>query len=177
MKVACFGSKDLTLTEIKVCELIGKKLAEQDHTIVSGNSAGAEQAFARGFNTVKPSGVTLILPWRKYEEQFINNENNIICYSPKIHSSWDKLYLTINPEFDKLSETLKKVLTRNVGIVNNSDFVLVWVSSFEMQNKKYEDPQVTVMKIANALKKSVLNLADQKSRTAFLEKIGLTRKD
>lgn len=173
MLIACIGGRELDQVELKVCELIGKRLANQGHALVSGNTPGAEQAFMRGYSSVNPKGVTLYLPWRNFETHSILDDHKIVCFNHKTHSNWQAIYSRVCPEWDKLSFSVQKILARNVGLIQAADFVISWPGLNELRKKSYEDSLITTMKLAVEFKKPLINLAEPKIRSIFLRKIGL----
>jgi len=173
MRIACLGDRNLDDIELKICELVGKQLALKGHEITVGNTRGAEQAFARGFASVNPEGCTVILPWLSFEtEAFIPGTNRIV-FNPRQHKGWEIVYEKFRPDYKTLTPALQKVFSRYVGILNASDFVVMW-SMVKDPARQYEDSLFIVEKMALTLNKPVIDLRNKIARKAFFEKIGLT---
>jgi hypothetical protein len=172
MRIACLGDRNLDDVEIRICELVGKQLALKGHEIISGNTRGAEQAFARGFATVNPESCTIILPWMSFEiDAFIPGTNKVI-FNSRSHRGWEIVYEKFRPDYKDLTPALQKVFSRYVGILNMADFVVLW-SMVKDPGKQYEDSLFIVEKMAHALNKPVIDLRNKIARQAFFEKIGL----
>lgn len=172
MRIACLGDRNLDELELRICELVGKQLAQKGHEIISGNTRGAEQAFARGFSSVNPEGCTIILPWMSFEiDAFIPGTNKVV-FHPRTHKGWEIVYEKFRPDYSTLSPALQKVFCRYVGILNMADFVVLW-SMVKDPAKQYEDSLFIVEKMAHALNKPVIDLRNKIARQAFFEKIGL----
>lgn len=173
MRIACLGDRHLDEIELRTCELVGKQLALKGHEIIAGNSRGAEQAFSRGFCTVNPESCTIILPWLSFEADAYIPGTNRIIFNPKLHKSWELVYEKFRPDYKQLTPALQKVFSRYVGILNMSDFVVMW-SMVKDPAKQYEDSLFIVEKMAHALNKPVIDLRNKIARQAFFDKIGLT---
>ncbi|KKN09988.1 hypothetical protein LCGC14_1041260 [marine sediment metagenome] len=105
MLYAGIGSRDLTPAQINTCEKLGAWFAQQGHILCTGNAKGADQAFARGVNSVDPTRVRLFLPWSSYERQAIVPGNKVISLddypaaaiarlevdAAKHHGAWHRL--------------------------------------------------------------------------------------
>jgi len=172
MRIACLGDRNLDEIEIKICELVGKQLAQKGHEIISGNTRGAEQAFSRGFSSVNPEGCTIILPWLSFEADAYIPGTNRIVFNSKLHKGWEIVYEKFRPDYKHLTPALQKVFSRYVGVLNMSDFVVMW-SMVKDPAKQYEDSLFIVEKMAHALNKPVIDLRNKIARQAFFEKIGL----
>jgi len=173
MRIACLGDRHLDEVELRICELVGKQLAAKGHEVIAGNSRGAEQAFSRGFSSVNPEGCTIILPWMSFEADAYIAGTNRIVFTPKLHKSWELVYEKFRPDYKQLSPALQKIFCRYVGILNMSDFVVIW-SMVKDPAKQYEDSLFIVEKMAHSLNKPVIDLRNKIARQAFFDKIGLT---
>ena len=74
-RIACIGSRTVPPPILAWIEGAGAELVRAGHTIVSGNAAGADQAWARGGNSVDPRKVELCLPWADFEEHAVHPHN------------------------------------------------------------------------------------------------------
>lgn len=61
-------------------ERAGAELVKAGHTIVSGNAPGADQAFARGGNSIDVTKVEVCLPWDGFEAHAVRIGNVVRVY-------------------------------------------------------------------------------------------------
>lgn len=130
MKVACIGSRELSTTQLQVCEVIGRFIANLGGEVHSGNADGADGAFARGANSVDPNLVHLHLPWPNFNREAIRKGNHV--HLPLAQSHFEATAAKYHPRWDNLSQGAKKLHTRNVSIVVHpsiKDLVLAWPSN------------------------------------------------
>jgi hypothetical protein len=151
--VACIGSRILDIEEQKLCFRIGQFLS-QGYIIKTGNAKGADQAYARGVNSIDPSKVRLYLPWKDYNIGNVVEGNVIACLKPKI--KWYSVVKDLHLTYDTLSYGAKTLHARNVGIVEDVDFVVAFPNKTNGGG--------TVMGIRIALKNNitVYNLRENK---------------
>jgi hypothetical protein len=128
ISVACIGSRDAPAEAIIRMEELGKHIASKGFIVRTGNAVGADQAFARGANTVDPSKVYLYLPWRSYEKNAIVEKNIVTGYNlenaPHRLERYTKLASENHPAWEYLSPAVRKFMLRNAAIVWNADLVL-----------------------------------------------------
>ena len=120
MKIACVGSRDISLETQEFLSKIGKFIAFKGWVVVSGNALGSDISYAKGANAVDESKVWLHLPWRSYNKEYIKPGNIIRPFDP----SWKELAQKHHPIYDNLSSGAQKMMDRNVGIISESDVVL-----------------------------------------------------
>lgn len=120
MRVACIGSRDLTPEQTDICERLGQWLVSHGHIISTGNAEGADQAFARGGNSVDPTKVHLWLPWYRYERQAIVPGNQVVLFTA-LSDQLQTLLLTLaekfHPAWGKLTQGGQKLQGRNGLII------------------------------------------------------------
>lgn len=122
--IACIGPRfGVPADIIALMERMGKYLTEQGYTIKTGNAEGSDQAFARGGNQGIASRVHLYLPWPTYNKEAIHPSNRIITTSPSV----DEATAAANhPAWEKLSQGVRKLMTRNVSIIRETQQVLYY---------------------------------------------------
>ena len=103
------------------------KLVTAGYGIASGNAPGADQAWARGANTVNPARVILFLPWDSFERQAVHPKNNICTFRPTDHGRYAQLAI---PRVE-LRGTPGQIalLARNAMIVDGVHCVLGYVAA------------------------------------------------
>lgn len=120
MRIACIGSRDLNETQTTMCEKLGTWVVQCGHILDTGNAPGADQAFARGANQVRPDLVHLHLPWYNFERQVIHDDN-VVHVLDDLEELHLKFYSQIaekhHPAFHRLSQGAKKLMTRNSSIL------------------------------------------------------------
>ena len=151
--VACIGSRALNLEEQKLCYKIGQFLS-QNYYIKTGNAIGADQSYANGVNSINPKHLYLYLPWKTYNEEAIITGNIVVCYNPK--NEWFKIAKQIHLFWNSLGYGGKCLHARNVGIVENVEFVIAF------PNNQNGGGTVMGMRIAEINKIPVYNLRDDK---------------
>jgi predicted Rossmann-fold nucleotide-binding protein len=123
MRVACIGKRDITTIEYAKLVLIGERLAQLGHIIVTGNARGSDQAYAAGANEIDPYLVELHLPWDKYETAVIKWNRNKVYVTGD-----DPIYRNTaayhHPAWEKLSRGPRALHTRNVSIIKEADCVI-----------------------------------------------------
>ncbi len=116
VRIACIGSRDLTTAQLGLCEKLGEWVVRCGHILDTGNAPGADQAFARGANQVRPDLVRLHLPWYNFERQAIHDDNAV--YTVDALSEEQLLLHTQNaekfhPAWGRLSQGARKLMVRN----------------------------------------------------------------
>lgn len=123
MKIACIGSRQTPEKILSVMESIGSYIAKSGQYVATGNAQGADQAFARGANSVDPSKVYLYLPWNTYEKDSIIYGNSVFVSYSDEHI---RLAEQAHPVWNRLTQGAKKMMIRNAAIVSGSKLVLAW---------------------------------------------------
>jgi len=120
MRAACIGSRALTKEQLDICESLGAWLVRCGHIVDTGNAEGADQAFARGGNTVNPELVHLHLPWYNFNREAIV-EGNQIHLLDDLKESEFRLYEVIaqqyHPNWKALNRGGRKLMIRNSSIL------------------------------------------------------------
>lgn len=124
-KVACIGSRETPDNTLVLMEKIGAYLAQNNYIISTGNALGADQAFARGGNSVDPRKVRLYLPWPAYEADKIVKGNDVITYQEE---DWFTESAKYHPAWKTLKDSVKKLHSRNIGIVKGSCLVICYLN-------------------------------------------------
>lgn len=124
LKIACIGSRRLTEEELNFCESVGRRLVELGFYIGTGNAIGADQAYARGGNSINPSRVVLYLPWETYEQDAIVLGNRI---RRPPHESWmEDAAKELHPAWDRVTRGGRALHTRNIAIVHGAPLCFAW---------------------------------------------------
>ncbi len=118
MRIACIGSRSVSEEQKDLFINIGKFIVSGGDFISSGNADGSDSFFAMGGNSVKPENVIIYLPWKNYNTYYLNNKNKI-CYEPK--KEWFLETAPHHPNFDKLTQGVKRLMARNYGILHRAD--------------------------------------------------------
>lgn len=119
--IACVGSRETPLQHLVWMEKFAADLVSRGATIVSGNALGADQAWARGGNSVDPSKVILCLPWTGYEAKAVVPGNQVVSLddSPVLERrQLMKIASTHHPAWSVLSAASQKLHSRNVMILS-----------------------------------------------------------
>jgi len=113
-------------------EEIGAEIVRRGHILVSGNADGADQAWARGGNSVDPSKVRLYLPWNGYNWEAIHEENDVII-GPDVATAADWADAErFHPNWIRLSRSVKNLMVRNIQIVRGSALNLCYLNHARM---------------------------------------------
>jgi hypothetical protein len=132
MHYAGIGSRDLTSNQLRICELLGEWFAMQGHTLHSGNAPGADQALARGANSVNPKLVNLSLPWYGFERHAIV-DGNVVQIFEKLDEVDQAFFLQQaekhHPKWERLTQGARKLHARNGMIIRPVGLVLAFPSS------------------------------------------------
>ena len=113
MSYAGIGSRVTPGNILVTMQQIGKALALEGWTLRSGNCTGADQAFAKGANSVNPKLVELYLPWRSYEAGSVAIGN--VVYMPSCEAY--RIAAKYHPAWHKCSKAAQAMHARNVQII------------------------------------------------------------
>lgn len=162
-RIACIGSRETPPAVLRWMESAGAELVRTGHTVVSGNAPGADQAWARGGNSVDPAKVELCLPWAYFESSAIVTGNVLRqLVLDKFVDAW-KLAQQLHPRWDRCSDGARRLLTRNVMIVQGSDRVLGYLN----RGKKGGGGTGFAFKIARHLDVKAYDVSEPEIREAF----------
>jgi hypothetical protein len=115
--IACVGSRLTPAPILTWMEETAAKLVSAGYGIVSGNAPGADQAWARGANTVDPARVILFLPWANFEAQAIHPKNKICTFRPTDHARYVQLAIANSAPLGTGAQL--PLLARNAMIVDD----------------------------------------------------------
>jgi len=121
--IACVGARATPAPILSWMEETGAKLISQGYAITSGNAPGADQAWARGANTVDPRHVSLFLPWEDFERAAIHPANRVCVFNPNIHQRFIELARVTG------SKRRIALLARNAMIVDGAHCVLGYLAA------------------------------------------------
>ncbi len=127
-KVACVGPrKGVPGDIVRLMEDIGYYLVRKGYCVASGNAELSDQAYARGANRYSPSRVVLYLPWKNYNASAIHEGNKLIIHTlDTTGGQWMHTARKIHPAYDRLSPGVKKLIDRNVGILDEAKQMIYW---------------------------------------------------
>lgn len=126
-RIACVGSRETPTPILSWMEEMGARLVQAGYTIVSGNAPGADQAWARGGNSIDPSRVELCLPWEGFEAAAIHGRNHVRV----IHPHDERYYMAVrhtHPKFGSLTSAALNLHARNAMIVDDVEMVLGYLN-------------------------------------------------
>lgn len=152
--IACIGSRVLFPDEKELCFNIGKSLVQKGYCIKSGNAIGADQSYASGANSVNPQSVYIYLPYPKYNRDKIV-PGNYFMENP--NPEWFNVAAFYHSNWGSLSQGIRKLHARNVGIVDGVEFVIAF------PNQQGGGGTGMGMRIAAANGITVYNLRDDKN--------------
>ena len=125
VKIATIGSREVKPEHESLLKKVGAYIAHCNVCIATGNATGSDQLFAIGANKVNPKKVVLYLPWKTYEASAINKDNHLVLASGIDKEIAEKCH----PAWEKLSDGVKRMMVRNVGIIKNSKLVIAYLNS------------------------------------------------
>ena len=115
--VACIGRRQITPEQRDSLEMIGAWVLEAGFLLSTGNAPGSDQAFARGANRIDPHRVVLHLPWPRFESDSICKGNRVLVAGEC--RKYASVAETHHPAWSRLSQGARKLMTRNVSIVDS----------------------------------------------------------
>ena len=125
VRIACIGSRDISLWTAAIMEKIGEVIVLSGGYIATGNALGSDAAFARGGNRVSPSHVILYLPWKTYNEELIV-EKNLVTWQD--NPEWEFIARAHHPVYDQLSKGAKQMMNRNAGILSRANACIAFLN-------------------------------------------------
>lgn len=123
--VAAIGSRETPDSILSLMEKTGAWLARKGYIVKSGNATGADQAWARGVNSVDPTSLVLSLPWPSYETQAIRKGNMLVLTYPEWMREKAK---QLHPAWDRLGQGGEKLMIRNIDIIHGVRQTLCWMN-------------------------------------------------
>lgn len=132
-RIACIGSRETPVDVLRWMEEAGANLVRVGHTIISGNAPGADQAWARGGNSVDPTKVELCLPWRDFEAQ-ARHPRNVFRWldaEPDVGRAAWNLAAMLHPRWGFLKTGTRRLLARDVLIVKDALRVVGYLNHFK----------------------------------------------
>lgn len=124
-RIACIGSREAPVAVLKWMETTGATLVRAGYAIISGNAPGADQAWARGGNSMDPTRVELCLPWDSFESSAIHGRNVVRVLDPATAPyTYVDLVRATHSAFARLSDGALRLHARNAMIVEGAHLVL-----------------------------------------------------
>lgn len=126
MNIAAIGSRDLPPEYERMMLKFGFLIGKKGWSMSTGGAIGSDLAWLNGFNRAKSFfNAYIYLPWESYNIELLDSRNNMIV----IHKEeWVELAASHHPNWNNLKDSVKKLMTRNVGVVHNSNKVLYYVN-------------------------------------------------
>jgi len=168
VNIACIGSTQLNPKQIQVCETIGRSIVNYGDKVSTGNAKGADQAYARGGNSVDPWFVRLCLPWRSYEREAIVHGNVVEDLQQLESAHYAELEAEAKAHhgaWHKLSQGGQKLQIRNGLILDGCGLVIAWPNV----NKSWGGGTGQGMKVAKSRGIEVVDLSKNHSQEFLYE--------
>ena len=103
LHIACIGSRETPPHILQWMEETGAAIVRLGFTIVSGNAPGADQAWARGGNSVDPDRVELCLPWESFEALAVHSKNTTRALHDRAHKRYFDIAEANHPARSRLT--------------------------------------------------------------------------
>lgn len=164
--IACIGSRETPADVLAWMEETGAALVNAGYGIISGNAPGADQAWARGANSVDPSKVALRLPWMGFEPGTLHMKNCVLSVSDlgaDVLKRCQEIAKTQHKRWSVLGPPVQRLLARNVLIVEPATLVVGYVSP----SKAGGGGTGHAFRVAKFLKTPTLNIADASVRKSL----------
>lgn len=166
MKVACIGTRELKSQSDKdLLYQIGRWLAQQGITVVSGNAVGSDQMYAKGANDIDPKLVELWLPWASYNVEAVRSGNNVHVLG-LYKQEWE-IMSSMHPMWSMINLAVKKLMMRNIRIVKGCAQVIGLPSI----DKPWGGGTGMGMKLADYFKIPKINLLHPHDRARVYKKV------
>ncbi len=168
--IACVGSRETPADILSWMTSTAAELVRRGFGIISGNSTGADQAWARGGNSVDPTKVTLCLPWLAFQPMAIHPAN-IVQLVDWDYERCQRVVRTLHPRTEALTAGGMKLHARNVMIVEPAIAVIGYLNP----TKKGGGGSGMAFKLARLRNLPALNVADPTVRALVLERLEMRR--
>ena len=167
-RIACIGSRETPRAVLLWMESAGAEIVRAGHTIVSGNAPGADQAWARGGNSVDPTKIELWLPWGGFEVDAIHVQNTVRCVIAPNEDTVGafRVCAQLHPRWSTLRPTAQQLLARNVLLIRDCTRVLGYLEAFRRYHRQGGGTSFA-FKIARHFDITPLNVANPAIRDAF----------
>jgi hypothetical protein len=123
-RIACVGSRETPHFVLKWMESTGAALVRSGYMLASGNAPGADQAWARGGNSMDPTRVELCLPWESFESAAVHGRNVVRVFGVANGQRYVDLVQATHPAFGNLTSAAVRLHGRNAMIVEGAHLVL-----------------------------------------------------
>lgn len=168
MLYAGIGSRKLDEDEIRLCYLLGFRLAKLGAHLKTGSAQGADQAFANG--ALDGGGkVTLCLPWPSYEFKWVELAKARGANTQLLQyfnwEAWDSLNL--HPRKDSLSKATMALHARNYLIIDGCQCVF----AFPKQNQYGLGGTGQGIRIAEKKNISIIRLDNKEIQEKLLDSL------
>lgn len=166
-KIAAIGPRHITAATAALAERVGEYMVRKGYALATGNADGSDQAFARGANRANPLMVFLYLPWQGYNEKAIHPDNTKIVEIGDRLVEWAAIAVECHPKPHLLSAHARLLLTRNVGIIEDSNQVIV----ADLPRPDGRGGTAHALRVAKFFNVPVINLGIEADRKKVLAKM------
>ncbi len=167
---AGIGSRETPKEKLFLMTSLAEQLAEQDWFLRSGGANGADTAFAKGSPVDKRE---IHIPWSGYN--LISPSYSPGAIIPAFNPEIESIAAAHHPNWDNLSQGVKKLMMRNVTIILGEDLesyakmIICWTPNGALQGGTAQG-----MRVAYGFDIPVFNLAleeDAPRLNAFVEEL------
>ncbi len=130
--IACVGSRETPADVLAWMERFGAEIVHRGGHILTGNAPGADQAWARGGNSVDPTKVHLRLPWVDFERQAIHPDNDVTVLEHLGIDAWRHCAALASAQHKRwlqLSQGAQKLVARNVLIIEPATLAIGYLNA------------------------------------------------
>lgn len=129
-RIACIGSRETPKYIREWISQAGGGIVRAGYVLVSGNSRGADQAWAAGGNSIDSQMVELHLPWAGFEANVIDPGNTVRIVNTVTREGQEayRIAAILHPHWALLTPGAKSCLARNVRIVHGAACVFGYIN-------------------------------------------------
>lgn len=129
-KIACIWARDTPEDILQIMEELWSLLVLNDFEIASWNAVWADEYFAKGWNKVDSSKVTLYVPWYNLNKHLVVEWNKVIDYNSIItnekREEIDWYLSQVHRNWSKVKDYVRLLHRRNYWIIENSLCVICY---------------------------------------------------
>ena len=129
-KIACIWARDTPEDVLQIMEELWSLLVLNDFEIASWNAVWADEYFAKGWNKVDSSKVTLYVPWYNLNKHLVVEWNKVIDYNSIItndkREEIDWYLSQVHRNWSKVKDYVRLLHRRNYWIIENSLCVICY---------------------------------------------------
>ncbi len=171
---AGIGARNTPKNILHLMKIFGILLASKGYILNTGGAKGADQAFAEGA-TLAEGKVNIVLPWPKYETDWINylvannnpiskNNINVSVFNKNIDVTAVKSVYKLHPNPNKLKDSVIALHARNYLVLVHADFAICYTAG-----GKIEGGTGQAIRIMMDMGKEVFNLGKKQDMLNLCE--------